>query len=1242
MLEIRNLSKTYRSKTGESVKALDNISINFAESGMVFILGKSGSGKSTLLNVMGGLDSYDSGEFVIMGKSSKEFGGSDFDAYRNTFIGFIFQEYNVLDDFSVGANIGLALELQGKKATDDKINDILAKVDLLSYAKRKPNELSGGQKQRVAIARALVKEPQIIMADEPTGALDSNTGKQIFDTLKQLSREKLVLIVSHDRDFAEKYADRIIELSDGRIISDVTKHARESVHLSEGLEQVTSNILRIKGGYRLTAADLEMINAYLAHNNSGDILLSSDGKVNGELRSAAGIGDNGKTAVFEGTEAGRDVRLKEYDKSKTRFIHSRLPMKNAVKMGASGLKHKKFRLVMTILLSLIAFTMFGFADTLAAYNKWTAAQESIMDSNIKNASVELGVRVVTSFSDGDESVNYMIQGMNDADIQDLKAQTGLEFVPVYTGGNSKHGSSGGFSMATLMQNYEENEVYTGKLSGLVSMSEESISKAGLNVTGRLPKAAGEIAITEFMYRQFNQYGFKNSEYDETLPANTLTMTEGDKNSIIGKHITLSGGNFNYEDRNGYNFVIVGVIDTQFDYERYADYMPDARTAKDGVNITDMVLQSELSDELNYGFHALGYAMMEDILSLSSMAYGTLDDVTVSMHGHDGTTHYVGITYAGSAENEKMEIYKNNNGYLDYYMTAAGSNALSRLKITWLDGVERTKLGENEVVISENVIRNLMPNTLEIALTEVELEAEFNKEYGAGMWARTAEKEIFADRAKMAEGLTYINKVISKLSDQEVENSVQRINDNYRDHEGNSVNIPSTREGLKEWWINCWYITGEAQNPIVSDNSEYTLSRHELEYESDILIKFNPLMFKVLGIELPDGMETVYISELYSSLLGWKQDNNTIKITQNDYRNILNELEAYKTVEEKKLWENSQFLELLFAEDKGGDTETRWNELDEAYKKDNAVWFYKNVYLTNSELGYEKNQFGTKSGKDINEEADKMFEKNSNFDLMGIIKLLDIESYTENHELGTTGVLKNYDFNIVGYYTGDSMSVIVSDTIIADYNAWNMAQFEENGWATYTETVAEHEAGIWAFAVAPMPKDAGIIEKLVNMSYDMDSDLRFSMKNSVMNTLGSFNEFIEIGAKIFLYVGIGFAVFAALLLMNFIATSISYKKREIGVLRAVGARSSDVFKIFFSEALIIAIINFILSLIALIAVIIVVNTVMRNQGIQITLLSLGIRQIALMLGVSVLVAGLSSFLPVYSIAKRKPIDAIRDK
>ena len=221
MLETRELVKIYKPKKGVPVTALNKISLKFPEKGMVFLLGKSGSGKSTLLNVLGGLDKYDGGEIIIKGVSSKNFKQQHFDSYRNTYVGFIFQEYNVLDEFSVGANIALAIELQGRRASDSEINDILKQVDLEGFGARKPNELSGGQKQRVAIARALVKKPEIIMADEPTGALDSATGKQVFDTLKKLSAEKLVIVVSHDREFAEQYADRIIELSDGCVISDV-------------------------------------------------------------------------------------------------------------------------------------------------------------------------------------------------------------------------------------------------------------------------------------------------------------------------------------------------------------------------------------------------------------------------------------------------------------------------------------------------------------------------------------------------------------------------------------------------------------------------------------------------------------------------------------------------------------------------------------------------------------------------------------------------------------------------------------------------------------------------------------------------------------------------------------------------------------------------------------------------------------------------------------------------------------
>lgn len=225
MLEAINLKKTYKVKGGEPVEALKGVNLSFADTGMVFILGKSGSGKSTLLHILGGLDRMDEGEIVLDGKSSEKYTEKDWDEYRNRNIGFIFQEYNLLAEFSVKDNISIALQLQGEKVTDEKIAEVLKRVELERIEKRRPTQLSGGQRQRVAIARALIKNSKIIFADEPTGALDEATGNSILQLLKELSKDKLVIVVSHDREFAEKYGDRIIEIADGLIVRDTDNTA---------------------------------------------------------------------------------------------------------------------------------------------------------------------------------------------------------------------------------------------------------------------------------------------------------------------------------------------------------------------------------------------------------------------------------------------------------------------------------------------------------------------------------------------------------------------------------------------------------------------------------------------------------------------------------------------------------------------------------------------------------------------------------------------------------------------------------------------------------------------------------------------------------------------------------------------------------------------------------------------------------------------------------------------------------
>ncbi len=221
MLQIKDIRKQYR--TGDLVQqALDGVSLSFRESEFVAVLGSSGSGKTTLLNIIGGLDRYDSGDLIIDGVSTKEYKDRDWDTYRNHSIGFVFQSYNLITHQSVLANVELALTLSGvsRAKRRERAAEMLEKVGLGDQIHKKPNQLSGGQMQRVAIARALANNPKILLADEPTGALDTNTGIQVMELLKEVANDRLVIMVTHNPELAEQYATRIVRLQDGQLISD--------------------------------------------------------------------------------------------------------------------------------------------------------------------------------------------------------------------------------------------------------------------------------------------------------------------------------------------------------------------------------------------------------------------------------------------------------------------------------------------------------------------------------------------------------------------------------------------------------------------------------------------------------------------------------------------------------------------------------------------------------------------------------------------------------------------------------------------------------------------------------------------------------------------------------------------------------------------------------------------------------------------------------------------------------------
>ena len=257
MLKLKNITKTYISGD-EKVEALKGIDIEFRKSEFVSILGQSGCGKTTLLNIIGGLDRYTSGDLIINGKSTKEYKDKDWDLYRNYSVGFVFQSYNLIPHQSVLSNVELALTISGysKEEKREKAIKALKSVGLEDKIHKKPSQLSGGQMQRVAIARAIVNDPDIILADEPTGALDTKTSIQIMDLLKEISKNKLIIMVTHNPDLAEKYSNRIIKLLDGKVINDSNPYKSEEEKIQNNKKNKKKTHMKFTTALRLSLNNL--------------------------------------------------------------------------------------------------------------------------------------------------------------------------------------------------------------------------------------------------------------------------------------------------------------------------------------------------------------------------------------------------------------------------------------------------------------------------------------------------------------------------------------------------------------------------------------------------------------------------------------------------------------------------------------------------------------------------------------------------------------------------------------------------------------------------------------------------------------------------------------------------------------------------------------------------------------------------------------------------------------------------
>ncbi len=653
MLEVRNLSKLYKTKHGADVNALDGVSIQFPEKGMVFLLGKSGSGKSTLLNVCGGLDAPTGGEVIVKGRSSKDFSQSDFDSYRNTYVGFIFQEYNILNEFSVEDNIALALELQGKPKDKKAVAQLLEQVDLEGFAKRKPNTLSGGQKQRIAIARALVKSPEIIMADEPTGALDSNTGKQVFETLKKLSQDKLVLVVSHDREFAEQYGDRIIELQDGKVLSDVTKTQEQQKEISENIHTV-GDVLCIKQGADLNEQDFHTIRDFLRGSNS-DVIIAGNEKDVKAFKKVSRITEAGEKEVFRDTKEDA-IETKTYKPEDSKFIRSKLPAKHAIRIGVSSLKSKPIRLFFTIVLCAVAFVLFGLLSTMSFYNSEATFKQTMLDSDHQLLRLKKQYRAKeVVYMNGNEEYDY--ETIYDAlfsskEVDELKKQYG----PDTFGGINTDMS---YNIRSTVAPY-----WIQRISTIAYLPKGNALRDRL--IGTYPANKNEICISSYMADVL----VNCKAYDEKGDVIDVATAE----ELIGKQMTI----------NNITYKITGIMDSGQVSEKY-DVL---KSAEGDNNQLFYELQTELAD----GLHLVAFVSLDRLELLA--------DENVPYSG-DNLSWYRRIAVKMKDATGKYEFPDWSNTSYDLL-----SNLTAGQKIYYVNK-EKKSLGDGEVLLSHNTFAQMV-------------------------------------------------------------------------------------------------------------------------------------------------------------------------------------------------------------------------------------------------------------------------------------------------------------------------------------------------------------------------------------------------------------------------------------------------------------------------------------------------------------------------------------------------------
>lgn len=555
MIVLKNVTKIYKIKHKSDCVAVNNVSLTLPDKGMVFIIGKSGSGKSTLLNLLGGLDRCSSGEIVVDGNVLSKLSSRSLTKYRSSYVGFIFQDYHVLDNFTVKENVELALDIASSE-NEERVNKVLNQVDLSMYADRYPSELSGGQKQRIAIARAMVKDSKAILCDEPTGNLDNKTSNQILNILKKISLEKLVVIVSHNMVDANNYADRIIELYDGQIVRD----RRRSDNYNNEF-RIENDVVYLPHYRDLSSNELIILNEEIEKND------------NLTFKQV----DNRFYPTVESKQEMNNVQLSS----------SRMSRKTISKLFKIFFRHKKVGIAISVFLVSLLVVCFAIFQSFLNFNSNKELSKILNKYDINCIPLQKG-----TFNEDHNIALGSLYKVTDEDIQ--------AFYDNGYKGNVYKKYNNTFIFASSSSNKVDNEsaisvsrifsmFYATETLGVINCSKEYLVSL-YGVDGELNMLAGSlegkdygVVIPDYLADSLIFYKNKELKYDD----------------IIGEY-------YNGSYKQGY---INGVFDTDYEekYDEIIKMYEDAFNDVDLGNLYDELIDNELyNDFLANALTYLGY------------------------------------------------------------------------------------------------------------------------------------------------------------------------------------------------------------------------------------------------------------------------------------------------------------------------------------------------------------------------------------------------------------------------------------------------------------------------------------------------------------------------------------------------------------------------------------------------------------------------------------------------------------